>query len=522
MKFKKIVALALAVITVSGLAACTVDTSTGAAHSTDTSFTQEEATGEGTQTTEASPGETTLPETETETDKAETTAPEETEPVTTQPVTAEPETTEPVTTAPETTEPETTLPSETEPPATEPPETEPPETEAPTTAAKEVTKAPTVISTASTAPDRVVIFGIAAEECVIISQNGSVVEENRTTGKYFYIEVSGATGTTASVRLTARAEGKEESSGIICNVTFKKESSNVWVGRNSRLLYMGTLSNMLGSPVADENEIYTAWGLTNATLKNIQSATGKDTKLIISIIPNPATVYYDEQRDFLYAGGLSKESFPGNVAYQYIEYMNSNAVTDDIYVLDLRQALYDHKDEQIFFATDTHYTELGAYYCYLEIMEAVKKSHPNVKIRKLGTDYSVEYMDLPGGDMTSMVGLSGMKEHAPFFIANFSDTGSYYNSKRADGMKVAGFGPSAWQQNSSLNSSSNPTAYFIGDSYGCYILPFIGANFSKVWTNSGVLWNYTMDYNLLAANKPDYVIFLICERNVKSDLSIMG
>ena len=54
----------------------------------------------------------------------------------------------------------------------------------------------------------------------------------------------------------------------------------------------------------------------------------------------------------------------------------------------------------------------------------------------------------------------------------------------------------------------------MGDSYGCYILPFIGANFSKVWTNEGVLWNYSLDKNILEQNKPDYVILVVCQRNI--------
>ena len=93
-------------------------------------------------------------------------------------------------------------------------------------------------------------------------------------------------------------------------------------------------------------------------------------------------------------------------------------------------------------------------------------------------------------------------------------TGSYYLSKREDGIKSAGFGPRGWQRNSELTNSSNPTAYFLGDSYGCYILPFIGANFSKVWTNDGVLWSYGLDKTILEQNKPDYVILLVCQRNV--------
>lgn len=385
-----------------------------------------------------------------------------------------------------------------------------------------VTAAPRVISSAPTADDRTVIFGTAEENSLITTYIGDeVYETNRTSGKYFYVEVSGRTGSVVGLSLTAKADGKSESEKVSLTVRIENESTSVWVGRNSRLLYTETLRNLLGSPRAHEDELYTAWGMTNAAQKRIREATGKDTRLIVAIVPNPATVYYDEHRDYLYAGKVDSEAFPENAAYQYIAYMNSHSDEQSPIVLDLRAPLYAHKDEKIYFSTDTHYTELGAYYCYLEIMNAVKKYHPDVKIRTLGEDYTVEYYDLEGGDMSSMVRLEGLRETAPFVIANFEETGSYYHSKREDGIKVAGFHPSDWERNSSIDSD-NPTAYFIGDSYGCYILPFIGANFSKVWTNPGVLWNYGVDYDMLKENKPDYVIFLICERNINSDLSIMG
>ena len=193
-----------------------------------------------------------------------------------------------------------------------------------------------------------------------------------------------------------------------------------------------------------------------------------------------------------------------------------NGKHKDVYGIDLMPTMRAHKDEFIYFSTDTHYTELGAYYAYLEIMKTVKKDYPDARVRTVENgDYTIEYKDVPGGDMCGMAGL-GMNEIVPFFVANFADTGSYYVSKRNDGIKSAGFGPGGWARNSSI-SGSNPTAYFLGDSYGCYILPFIGANFSKVWTNNGVLWNYSLEKSILAQNKPDYVILLVCQRNVGSN-----
>ena len=257
--------------------------------------------------------------------------------------------------------------------------------------------------------------------------------------------------------------------------------------------------------------------ITKKTIKDIQKVTGKKTKLIFAIIPDPATGYYNEHFKYVQDYVLN----PSTSAM--MTFVNKiSGLSEDIYAVDLLKAFRDHKDESIYFSTDTHYTELGAYYAYLEIMKVVQKDNPSAKVRSVKNgDYTVEYIDVDGGDLCGMAGIS-MREVVPFFTANFSDTGSYYVSKRNDGIKSAGFGPSGWERNSTLNDSNNPTAYFIADSYGCYILPFIGANFSKVWTNEGVLWNYELNQSILAQNKPDYVIMVVCQRNLSPNFMDSG
>ena len=454
------------------------------------------------------------PQSETETETAEETKTEteavietetETEPVTeteTEPVTetetekvteTEKETqTEPVTER-ETTAPETTAPvTETE------PETEPPVPK---------TDAPVVLETVTIGAGRVLVYGTAEPDAVIrTTVNGSEMK-NKCKNKYFYIEI-GASGP-SDVYLYATAGGKAESDATKTTINPSGAPGSVWGGKDSRLFYMETLNFLIGNrPDATSLDQITGY-ITHKTITEIQKATGKETKLIYAIIPDPATAYYDEQFDYVAQAVLDPKT---SAMSSFTSKLNGQH--KDVYAVDLFSALRAHKNEDIYFTTDTHYTELGAYYAYLEIMNTVKKDFPSTKVRTVKDgDYKIDYVDVEGGDLCSMTGIS-MREVVPFFVANFSDTGSYYNSKRNDGIKSAGFSPSSWERNSELKSSSNPTAYFIADSYGCYILPFIGANFSKVWTNEGVLWNFELNKAILEQNKPDYVIILVCQRNV--------
>lgn len=350
------------------------------------------------------------------------------------------------------------------------------------------------------------VYGTAEADSVITTEfpSGKTVD-NICNNKYFYIEVPVSYGDT--VTFYATSPGKVKSSGCAVQMIPNTSGGNVWGGRNSRIFYGGTYGFLTGNQ-ADMNSVESIKGyIANKTIKEIQKATGKETKLIYAIIPDPATAYYDEQNDDVYV------PTPLNTAMQSFVAAMADC-HKDVYALDLLSVMRANKDKRIYFSTDTHYTEYGAYYVYLEIMKKVREAFPKATVKTIEDgDYTVEFYDIPGGDMCGMVGMS-MNEMVPFFIANFEDTGSYYLSKREDGIKSAGFGPRGWQRNSELTNSSNPTAYFLGDSYGCYILPFIGANFSKVWTNDGVLWSYGLDKTILEQNKPDYVILLVCQRNV--------
>ena len=379
---------------------------------------------------------------------------------------------------------------------------------------KQKTSKPQILGMTMTAGDRVLIYGSAEPNSIIRTELGSTKMENKSKDKYFYIEMG--IGKTSELKVTAEAKGKAESEVVKTTInpsTLPGGTNQVWGGRDSRLFYMPTLNFLTGNRAeqsgASINQIVNY--ITNKTIKDIQSLTGKETKLIYVVIPDPATAYYQEHFPYIQN---SVQDPSTSLMEAFLTAVNGKH--KDVYGIDLMPTMRAHKDEFIYFSTDTHYTELGAYYAYLEIMKTVKKDYPNATVRTVQNgDYNIVYRDVHGGDLcgNQFANLS-MNEIVPFFEANFSETGSYYVSKRNDGIKSAGFGPGGWERNSSISGSNNPTAYFLGDSYGCYILPFLGANFSKMWTNEGVLWNYKIDKNILSQNKPDYVILLVCQRNI--------
>ncbi len=380
----------------------------------------------------------------------------------------------------------------------------------------ERTKTPTVLGVYNCAPDRAIIYGKCEEGSILTSRGSNGLKErNKAGGEYFYIEHS--TGSkNDKIRLYATVPGKLDSQEVTATVSYNANvEMNVFGGKNSRLIYQHTITHMLGQVRAEQNMLTYLKNYLIGVRADICKATGKDTKMIYVIAPNPGTVYSDEMRDYILdaTGGEKKLT----AAWQFVNTMQG---VDGFIVPDL-YTLYDGlKDEDIFYRTDTHWSELGAFYAYREVMTSVKNDFSKTKVYSL-SDFNVVYEDCPAGDMASMLGTGDMREQTPFFYPKFSNVGAYYGARRATG-KSLGSAVGAYPATSSITGTGLPTCYFIGDSYGANFLPFAGMSFGEMYANKDkTLWSYALDYSLIAEEKPDYVMYIYTDRNIGADLGIL-
>ncbi len=382
----------------------------------------------------------------------------------------------------------------------------------------EKTAIPVITGKVSQAYDRVIIYGTTENNAKITyeGKNGEKFTD-KARGHNFYIEVTGSGSDL--ITLYATADGKKDSNKVQVSVSFGGDQTNVFAGRNSRLFYRPTVSFMLGSVKANESALkYTKNRLTSV-LKEVQERTGKDTKLIYLIAPNPVTIYYDEQYDYLIdATGGRRHPTAGS---QFVEYMNGDGKHEDIIVPDLLKVFDQHKDEMIYFSTDTHWSELGAYYAYAEMMKHINKDFPAAKAHPL-SDFDIKIVDCAGGDLVSMLHADNLREETPFLIAKFKETGDVYPVKRSDniGYRISGINWGLYPKDSYINNPSLPTAYALSDSYGAYFLPFAGMGFSQLRLH-GANNNTPIDIDEIAKYKPDYIIFTYTDRNIDSNLGMI-
>jgi len=124
----------------------------------------------------------------------------------------------------------------------------------------------------------------------------------------------------------------------------KKENNGVYLGKD------GTLLTRFDKPDEKRTE-------TNiSAVKNFADET--DIPVYFSLIPNSTEIWAEK---------LPKNA-PNFSQLELIEALYARSGADNI---DTYSALYNHRDDYIFFRTDHHWTPLGAYYGYTALAEAM-------------------------------------------------------------------------------------------------------------------------------------------------------
>ena len=70
------------------------------------------------------------------------------------------------------------------------------------------------------------------------------------------------------------------------------------------------------------------------------------------------------------------------------------------------------------------------------------------------------------------------------------------------------------ENNINTGRSDLPSAIVMRDSYSTQIFDILAERFNKTWFHA--MWDYTYSINEIQSRKPDYVIYVLVERNIDS------
>lgn len=378
------------------------------------------------------------------------------------------------------------------------------------------TQAPAVVVTSNLNENTVLVAGICENDSTI-TVNGEYTKDLRVSsyGEDFVFSVEVPKRKSDTLSITAKVDGKEESKIASVKVKYDSEAEDtgLFVTTDGRICQNEILDDLYHSDLFTRNETTLIRKLAQDRVSDCKRAAGKDVQVIYLLVPNPLTIYQD---------GLSEE-------------MKSNIETDDsrmkqavralesvngVTVIDLTSVMNKHKDENIYYYTDTHWTELGAYYGYVELMNEIAKKFPSAVPHAL-SDYDIKNVTVSYTDMMTYAKTedSGMRETAPFLISKYTPLAPYDAAKKEEAY-IWDFTNEFFAEGYSTSKIDNdelPSGIILFDSFGLNAISFIAEHFSTLTCQT--IWTYSVDYDLVEEQKPDYIIELISERTLGKLLS---
>ena len=281
----------------------------------------------------------------------------------------------------------------------------------------------------------------------------------------------------------------------------KQENNGVYFGKND------TLINRLDEPswedipaqgsTSAKPGLETSAGYVNALVNNV------DVPVYFGIIPSAAEIWSDRL----------PEGAPTADEKAIIDRLYDTVQT---FTIDVYSALEEHKDEDIYYRTDHHWTSLGAYYGYTALMEAM-----GMEAEPLNEDAKVTVTDSFYGTIFSSSGVrwvapdhidryisgDGLKVTA-YFDGTPTDSTLYVDSYLDKKDKYSSFlGGNQPLCVIETEHTDAPKVLVIRDSYSDSLAPFLTQNFSEIHLfDPRMNLNSVKDY--VETNEIDQVVVL--------------
>lgn len=385
---------------------------------------------------------------------------------------------------------------------------------------------------AAVAPKTYVIGGVCPVDTEYVRVGGTNVTETKIipakgkTNSYFIGQIK--ISENVSLEVQYKQSGKELSQKVSLYAFYNAYQKNMqtetdygpFFGAESRMHYYSALlsysmSNVVNSSLKTEGK--------NNIGEIVNTANKAGAEVIYLVVPSSAAVYPETvPSEYKAASGES--------VYEAFNSIATQCGAKVIYPLDTMKA---HKNDgdgyKIYSHTDSHWTTYGAYWGIYELMNHIGSEYPSAKPR------SVDYMgfyttELYGGDVLFSFGdYNGFenysdvsKNNGKTVLTEINELTTLYNAKmptdtlrRITRNKTSIYltkDNEAAYNFTNPNGSGLPSAVVVRDSFGRTAYDMVNDRFREVaWLAEG---DYTSVSEKIAEHSPDYVIYIVSERNL--------
>lgn len=227
-------------------------------------------------------------------------------------------------------------------------------------------------------------------------------------------------------------------------------------------------------------------------------------KFIFGIIPNKSNVYPEYMPEHI----VRSNKGYGKQLLNFLK--ESNFPVIDFYTPLIKAKKY----HDVYFHTDNHWNDFGAFIATNEILKEIKKT--NLSVNELDTlEYPVKIKKDKPGNIANMFSIENQItewNYVPHRKEGFKTIEKKQNKyKPIDGFPY----PKEYEITRFSSNDSLPTILVIRDSFGKNLIPYLSEQSKKcVAIYDG--WHYALNNNIIKEEKPQIVLLLVIESNLKN------
>lgn len=305
------------------------------------------------------------------------------------------------------------------------------------------------------------------------------LDANRVMNKFYYFSP------TKNLLSIAYHGGAEQGGANISQTPAEESKPPVEQPAEADVTSVGTIiingNRAMDIPTAD-NETIVRYA---QSVNNIAEVMGEDVRVFSLVTPNSGEFYSPKS----YHTGLHSQRAMINLCYRYM--------SDKVQTVDAYSALLDHADEYLFFRTDHHWTQKGAYYAYTAFCDAAGFTPPPLQSYESGTyERFVGSMYNYTAGYPQSKALQDEPDILQYYLPPVKTNVAYYPDARLqNGRKIplidTGLNPEIENKYLCYISGDTPicvieseaeggTCLVLKESYGNAFIPFLAQHYSKI------------------------------------------
>lgn len=290
----------------------------------------------------------------------------------------------------------------------------------------------------------------------------------------------------------------------------KVPTSDMWPivgGDGYNFFFQSMMPDFMQTNTLNNSQLSFITDKTKNRINDLKSFSS-NTEIIYMIVPSKASIYPE----------IVPKDYPAGTGESKLKQVFGALEDGGATVVNLLDVFNEHKNDKykLYWKTDSHWTDYGAYIAYTELFNHISEKFPDASPRAI-SEFNFEENYYNGGDMIyyMMMDQGIAQEFSCYRTPKFSINKEIARVNRYSKPYYLMYSEETVAERIFETRRSNlPDLYVMRDSYGAHVYDILADRGNT--TVYKAMWGYTYSIGDISQYQPDYIIYIVSEWNIDS------